>query len=262
MKKFTVRQQLNIFVSLAIIAIVFYWATKGTEIGIGSLIRGLPSMKEFLISMLPPNFKIFPKLIPRIIETLQMAIISIILATVIALPLSFLAAKNTSPYYLVYKSARLLLNLLRSVPTLLWALVFIAMVGLGPFPGVLGLTAHCIGTLGKYFSESIENINPGIIDAAKATGADRTQVIIFAIIPELKPLLLGYVLYYFEFCIRTASIMGVVGAGGIGVELLNHMRLFRYQETLAILIIIIAMVTAVDTISFLTRKKMIGLEIK
>lgn len=253
-------KRLKILSFLILIIALFYWTSKGTGVELRAFIEGAPSMKEFLVSMFPPNFRIFPKIVPRIIETVQMGIISIILATAIALPLSFLAAKNTSPAYPVYRIARMLLNLLRSIPTLLYALIFIAMVGLGAFPGVLGLTFHCVGTLGKYFSEAIENINPEIIEAAEATGANRVQVIIFAIIPELKTLFLGYILYYLEYCIRTASMMGVVGAGGIGMELLMHIRLFRYQETLAILIIIVTMVTSVDTVSFLIRKKMIGLK--
>jgi len=240
-------------------AILLYWTSKGTGVEIIGFIKGIPSMKEFLISMFPPNFRILPKIVPRIIETIQMAIISVILATSIALPFSFLAAKNTSPSYFIYRITRFSFNLFRSIPTLLYALIFIAMVGLGPFPGILGLTLHVIGTLGKYFSEAIENINPGIIEAAEATGANKIQIIIFAIIPELQAQFLGYILYYLEYCIRTASMMGVVGAGGIGMTLLMYIRLFRFQETLAILIVIVLMVTSIDAISFLIRKRMIGL---
>lgn len=258
----TAKRRVETVVFLVAVIVVFCWASKGTEVGIGKFISGLPSMKEVLVSMLPPNFAILPKIIPSIVETVQIAIVSIISASIIALPICFLAAKNTSPAESVYRVTRLLLAFLRSVPTLLWALILIAMVGLGPFPGILGLTLHCIGSLGKYFSEAVENVNPEIIEAVQATGADRVQVIIFGIVPELKPLLLGYILYYFEYCIRTASMMGVVGAGGIGMELLTQIRLFRYQETLAILIIIVAMVVAVDTCSFLLRKRMIGLEMK
>lgn len=217
-------------------------------------------MKEFLFSCFPPNFGICREVVPKIIETVHIAIISICLSIAFALPLSFLGAKNTSPSYAVYKATRLLFNLLRAVPTLLFALIFIAMVGLGPFPGVLGLSAHCIGSLGKYFSETIENIDPGVVDAAEATGANRIQVIMFAIIPELKPMIVGYCLYYLEYCLRTSTMLGIVGAGGIGMELLTHIRLFRYQEALMILIIIVSMVTVVDTISFSIRKKMIGLK--
>jgi len=260
--KFIRERRFEILLFLGIIIILFWWAAKGTGLKIDIFIGGFSSAREFLFSMFPPNFTILPKIMPRIVETLQMAVASIIIATLTALPLSFLAARNTSPSSSVYKIMRLLLNLLRSIPTLLWALLFIAMVGLGPFPGILGLAFHCTGTLGKYFSESIENVNPGIIEAAEATGANRIQIIIFTIIPELKPVFLGFSLYYLEFCIRTASMMGVVGAGGIGMELLFNIRLFRYQETLAILIIIVAMVTIVDTVSFIIRKRMIGLKIE
>lgn len=261
-KRFIRERQLEILLFSGIVVGLFWWAARGTGLKIDTFIGGFSSAGEFLLSMFPPNFAILFKVMPRIIETLQMAVASIIIATAIALPLSFLAARNTSPSYPIYKITRLFLNLLRSIPTLLWALLFIAMIGLGPFPGILGLAAHCIGTLGKYFSESIENVNPEIIEATEATGANKIQIIIFTIIPELKSLFLGFSLYYFEFCIRTASMMGVVGAGGIGMELLFSIRLFRYQETLAILIIIVAMVTTVDTFSFIIRKRMIGLNIE
>jgi len=250
------RIELGIFIIAIFVALI--WAGRGTDVSIGKFITGIGSAKQFLISLFPPNFRIIPKITPRIIETLQMAIVSIILSSMIAIPVSFLAAKNTSPNQIVYRITRTILNLIRSVPTLLYALLFISMVGLGPYPGVIGLTIHCVGTLGKYFSEAIENINPGIIDAGKSTGATKTQIIMYAMIPELKPLFLGYIFYYFEYCVRTSTVMGVVGAGGIGMELLTNIRLFRNQEALAILIVMILIVTIIDSVSYYIRKRIIG----
>jgi len=260
MLKYTIRKRLDVIFLIIAIATGLYWTSLKTGISFSNFIKGVPNAGEFLISMLPPNFAVLPKLVPRILETIKMALAAIILATLIALPLSFLAAKNTSPSVIVYRSMRLILNFLRSIPTLLFALIFIAMVGLGPFPGVLGLMFHCIGTLGKYFSESIENVNPRVIEAIKATGANKIQVIMFGIILELKPMLFSYTFYYFEYCIRAASMLGIVGAGGIGMELLFHMRLFRYREAFAVLLVIVGMVSLVDFTSFIIRKRMIGLK--
>jgi len=259
MRKSTAKK-FQLAISLMSLLAIFVWACRGAEVNISTFIKGFPNAIQVIKAMLPPNFSIIPRLTPAILETVQIAIVSIILTSIIVIPISFLAAKNTSPSYIVYRVVRIILNLLRSIPPLLYALIFIAMVGLGPFPGVVGLVLHCIGALGKYFSEAIENVNPSIVESTKSTGATFTQVILFAIIPELKPLFLGYILYYFEYCIRTSTILGLVGAGGIGFELLIKIRLFQYKETLAILITMVAIVTVVDIISFTIRKRMIGLQ--
>jgi len=259
MKKSTAKK-LKLVAGLISLLIVLIWACKGTEVSISTFIKGVPNAIQIIKVMFPPDFSIIPHLMPAILETLQVAVASIIITSLIVTPISFLAAKNTSPNYLTYRIMRTILNLLRSIPALLYALIFIAMLGLGPFPGVAGLVLHCTGALGKYFSEAIENVNPNIVESTKSTGATFTQVILFAIIPELKPLFLGYILYYFEYCIRTSTILGLVGAGGIGFELLTKIRLFQYQQTLAIIITIVAIVTVVDTFSFAIRKKMIGMK--
>jgi len=202
---------------------------------------------------------ILPSLAPRVIETVQIAVVAILITVICVFPLAFLAARNTSPSYAVYKGTRILIATLRSIPSLLYALVFICAVGLGPFPGVLALIFHTTGALGKYFSECIENVNPRVVDGVRSTGANNLQVILFGIIPELKPLFVGYILYYFEYCLRTATILGIVGAGGIGMELLNNIRLFENRAVAMIMIVIVSMVIIVDTISFLVRKRMIGI---
>ena len=135
------------------------------------------------------------------------------------------------------------------------------MVGLGPFPGVLALAAHVTGALGRYFSEAIETVDPEVVKAVVSTGASKTQVVMRGILPEVKPLFINYVLYYLENNFRAATVLGLVGAGGIGMELITSMRLFRSNEVLTILIIMVSMVTVIDRTSAHIRKQVVGIEI-
>ena len=131
------------------------------------------------------------------------------------------------------------------------------MVGLGPFAGTIALSLHVIGALGRYCSEAVENINPEILDAAKATGSNKLKTIIHVIIPELRVLFLGYILYYFESNIRNATTLGLVGAGGIGLLLITNIHLFRYNNVGTIMLVIIALIIVLDRLSFMARTKLI-----
>lgn len=254
-----VAQDLKYLGLLLLIVVPFIWASHGTGSSLGRFFAGAPLAKRFISSMYPPDFSALPKLMQPLLETVHIAIVAIICTTALALPMSFLAARNTSPNHAVYRIARCIISVIRSVPTLLYALIFICMVGLGPFPGILGIIFHTTGALGKYFSEAIENVDPNIVEGVRSTGADRLQVIVYGILPEVKPLFVGYILYYFEYCLRTAAILGIVGAGGIGMALMTSIRLFRNREVFMILLLIVGMVVLVDSISFAIRKRMIGL---
>jgi phosphonate transport system permease protein len=243
-----------------VIVIIYYWAISGTETSPSNFFKGLPFMFDFISRMFPPDLSNLGKFSLKTIETLQMAIVGSTLGALIALPLSFLAAKNIMPNKIIYHSVRAIFNIFRGINEIVWGLIFVSMVGLGPFPGVLALTVHVIGALGRYFSESIETVNPEVIKAILSTGANKIQVIIRGIIPEVKPLFLNYSLYYLENNFRAATVLGLVGAGGIGMELLTSMRLFKNQEVLTILIIMILMVTIIDRISAYLRKRILKTE--
>jgi len=191
--------------------------------------------------MIPPNLSILGRLIAPTIETLQISIWGTSLAVILAVPFGLLAAKNTSPHPILYGLTRLILNATRAINEMIFGLIFVAAVGLGPFPGVLALAFHSVGMLGKFFAEAIENIDAGPVEAVTATGASNWQVIRFSIVPQVMPEFVSIVLYRWELNFRQATVLGIVGAGGIGFELITSMRLFQYQDLLTILIVILVL---------------------
>lgn len=246
------------FLIITIIVIIHIWAIQGTGISISKFYSGLPNVFSFLSHMYPPDFTNIKNLFGAALETIQMAILGTTLATIWAIPLSLLASKNVMRFRVIYEIAKLILDIFRGVSEVVWGLLFVSMVGLGPFSGVLALAIHNAGALGKYFSEAIENIRPSIIDVVKSTGS-RTVVVFFrGIIPELRVLFLNYFFYYFEHSVRAATVLGLVGAGGIGLQLLTRVKLFQYNEVLAILIIIMTMVIATDRLSSFVRNKILS----
>ena len=214
-------------------------------------------MVEYLRSMLPPNWGKIPSLLGPLRETVEIGLVAIFWSVLCSLVLGVLAARNLNRYRVVYLAARQLLNLLRGVPALLYALIFVSMVGLGAFPGVLGLVCHTTGALGRYFAETFELAEPHALEAAEIDGANRLQIIWYVVIPEAMPSLVGYTLYYFEFCVRQATILGFVGAGGIGVPLIMSIRLFRSQDVAACMLVILGSILVLDRLSSLIRYRLI-----
>lgn len=243
-----------------LVVIVYYWAIIGTDTSLTNFARGIPFMADFVSRMFPPDISNLGKFLLKAIETLQMAIVGSTLGALIAMPLSFLAARNIMPNKFVYHSIRTLFDICRGINEIVWGLIFVSMVGLGPFPGVLALAAHVTGALGRYFSESIETVDPETIKAVISTGANKIQIIVRGIFPQVKPLFVNYIFYYLENNFRAATVLGLVGAGGIGMELITSMRLFRTKEVLTILIIMVLMVMAIDRSSAYIRKRIVKLE--
>lgn len=243
-----------------LLVVVYWWCIKGTGFSVNKFIEGLPYMADFIKRMFPPDISIIPKALSAAGETIQIAILGTTLAVFFAFPLGFLAAETMSCKPAVYNTFRTIANICRGVSEIVWALLFVATVGLGPFPGVLALTVHTIGALTRFFSETIDNIHEETISTMMSTGASRIQIIFQGIIPEVLPTFVGNVLYYFEHNIRAATVLGIVGAGGIGFELLTSLKLFKYSEVLTIVIVLLLLVTVVDKISSLIRRKVIGLE--
>lgn len=244
-----------------LIVIIYYWALNGTETSPTNFAKGFPFMVDFVGRMFPPDISNLDRFLLKAIETLQMAIVGSSLGALIAFPLSFLAARNIMPNKIIYHAVRGLFDTLRGINEIVWGLIFVSMVGLGPFPGVLALAAHVTGALGRYFSEAIETVNPEVIKAIVSTGANKIQIVIRGIFPEVKPLFVNYALYYLENNFRAATVLGLVGAGGIGMELITSMRLFKAQEVLTILIIMVLMVAMIDRFSAYLRKKIVGIEV-
>ena len=178
-----------------------------------------------------------------------MAVAGTFLALLVAFPIAFLAARNTTPHPGVYRTIRTVLNFLRTIPDLALGLLFVAAVGLGAFAGTLALAIHTATVLGKLLSESVENIDDGVVDAIRATGAGYAQMLSFAVLPQILPDLISFTLYRLETNIRAASVLGLIGAGGIGYLMNTSFRTFQYQEAAAIVLVLIALVMLVDYLS-------------
>lgn len=198
-----------------------------------------------------------PGVVPYVIETLQIAIIGTTLSILLSIPFGLLAARNISPHPFVYQTTRLIMNSIRAIPELIFALVFVAAVGLGPFAGVLALAIGAIGFMAKLYAESIEQIDPQQVMALRATGASHLQVFAYSVIPQVLPLAAAYSLQLFEHNVRAATILGLVGAGGVGFILQKYMALFQYRELMGAVIILIIAVTVIDRASDYIRKRII-----
>lgn len=239
---------------VALLALVLGWSAQGTQLSWGELAAGLPQIGDFLSRSFPPNWNILPNLIAPAVETVQIAIWGTLLGVALAIPLSFLAARNLNGNRVVYQGVRQALNVIRSINELILALVFVSAVGLGPFPGVLALALHGIGMVGKFFAESIEEIDNGPLEALRATGAGAIQVIVFGVLPQVITAWIATVLYRFEVNLRQATVLGMVGAGGLGFELVHSLKLFKYQDTATCIIVVTLMVVAADMVSGRLRR--------
>jgi phosphonate transport system permease protein len=235
---------------------VFVWSAVGTELSIGRVVEGLPFMWDFLRRMVPPDPSVLGNALRGAIETIQIAIVGTAVAAVLALPAGFAAARNTAPPWLFYVS-RSLLNAFRAVDTLVYALFFVAAVGLGPFPGVLAVVVYTATVLAKLYSEAIEAIEPGPVEAVRATGATQLQVLRWGVLPQLVPQFLSFTLYRFETNIRAAAILGFVGAGGIGFYVQTYLRLLNYPAAASVLLVLVALVMAVDFASSRLRARLV-----
>jgi phosphonate transport system permease protein len=234
---------------------VLWWAAIGAQVSFGELAKGMPWIADFLGRMLPPNWEFMGKLVKPAIETVQIALWGTLLAVVLAVPLCFFAARNISPNPAVFHAMRQVLNITRGINEIILALIFVAAVGLGPFPGVLALALHGAGMLGKFFADAIEEIDQGPLEALRATGARPLQVIVFGVLPQVVTAWIAVVLYRFEVNLRSATVLGMVGAGGLGFELVSSLKLFRYQETATCIIVITVMVIVADLLSSQLRHR-------
>lgn len=239
----------------AIIAVVLIWAGMGAGFNPEKLLSGIPNMGNFLGRLLPPTFDKFGIIVKLLVETLQMALVGTVLGALASLLLSFGAASNIAPRW-VYTSCRAVLNVLRSIPELIFALMFVSAVGLGPFAGILAIVLGSIGSIGKVYAEAMESVQPGPVEALTAVGANKRQIISYAVLPQAAPLLVSYTLLLFEGNVRGATILGLVGAGGIGLELTTAMRMYDYGHLCAIIISIVVLVTIIDRVSAFVRAKL------
>jgi phosphonate transport system permease protein len=219
-------------------------------------VEGGPALAQLSSEMVPPNFARWQSWIRPLLDTLAMSVAGTALAVMLSLPLALLAAPNTTPNPVVYRFARVVLAALRSVPEIILGILFVAIVGFGALPGVLALALHSTGMVAKFYAESIEHVDPKPLEAANAAGASRFQVITHAVLPQVLPQLADITIYRWEYHFRASAVLGIVGAGGIGFELMAALRLIKYDEVSAILLSILACVLVVDSIGAALRKKL------
>jgi phosphonate transport system permease protein len=219
-------------------------------------IEGGPALAQLASEMVPPDFARWRHWLRPLLDTLAMSVAGTALAVLLSLPLSLLAAPNTSPHAAVQRVARTLLAALRSVPEIILGILFVAAVGFGALPGVLALALHSVGMVAKFYAEAIEHVDPKPLEAASAAGATRWQVITHAVLPQVLPQLADITIYRWEYHFRASAVLGIVGAGGIGFELMAALRLIQYDQVAAILLTILACVVVVDGIGAHLRRKL------
>jgi phosphonate transport system permease protein len=248
------RQALRRLAALLTLVVGSFWLTGLFDLE--RLAEGIPAIIQIGSEMMPPDFARWQAWMRPLLDTLAMSIAGTAFAVIFSLPLAFLAAANTTPGRGTYHATRMLLNLLRSLPELILGIILVAAVGFGVLPGVIALGLHSIGMVGKFFAEAIEHVDPKPIEAARAAGATPVQVILHAILPQVLPQMADTVIYRWEYHFRASVVLGAVGAGGIGTELLSSLRIMDYPQVFAILICILACVTVVDAIGMALRRRL------
>ena len=232
------------------------WAWQGAEMRPLDLIRDADNMRVYAREFFPPNFHDWRIYLHEMVVTLHIALWGTVLAIVAAIPLGLLSAHNVAPPW-VHQPVRRFMDLCRAINEMVFAMLFIVAVGLGPFAGVLALFVHTTGTLAKLFSEAVEAIDERPVEGIRAMGANKLAEVVYGIFPQVMPLWLSYSLYRFESNVRSASVVGMVGAGGIGVVLYEVIRSFQYAQTCAVLIMLALTVTLIDMFSAWLRKRFI-----
>jgi phosphonate transport system permease protein len=247
------KRQFFVFLIIAVLAV---YSMRLTEFDL-SKFRDFENMGDFLSKWFPMNTDSLPYLFTESVLTISIAFLGSLFGLIIALPLSFLAARNTSGHRLIFAATRFYLSFLRSVPEFVFGLILLTTLGLGPFPAVIAIVLHNIGVLGKLISELIEAADKGPMEAMSAVGAKRWIGNLFAILPQIWPNVLSQFFYRFEVAIRTSLILGLIGGGGIGQQLFIHFKTFQYQLVSVDVLLIMIMVILVDYIGGKIREKVI-----
>jgi phosphonate transport system permease protein len=233
---------------------VLGWSARGAQVDFVELFTSAGNMAEFAKGFLRPEFADWQDFGREMLITIQIAIWGTFLAVLCSVPCGLMCAENLSPWW-VRHPLRRLMDAFRAINEMIFAMLFITAVGLGPFAGVLALFVHTLGTLSKLFSEAVEAIDARPVEGIRASGAGALDEIVYGVLPQVMPLWVSYTLYRFEANVRSASVVGMVGAGGIGMLLWDAIRAFEYGRTSAMLIVIIITVTLLDYASYAIRKR-------
>lgn len=254
----TVHRQLPVRLALFSVFLILLLVSAGAiDADIGALVRNGDQMAVVFTKLLTPDWAFIPHVIPALIETVQMAIAGTFLGTVVAVPIAFLASTEVSGSKSITLWCRAILNIVRTVPDLLLAAIFVALFGIGPFTGMLALAVFTFGMVSKLVYESIDTIDRAPIEAFQAVGATRGHIAVYAVLPQIRPNVISYALYALEINVRASAVLGYIGAGGVGVTLQAAMGLLRYGRVSVIVIAIFAIVLAIDLTSSWVRRKLL-----
>jgi phosphonate transport system permease protein len=243
---------------MTVLAIAFViWSLSSVGLSLERMQRGIPAMGSMVYRMLPPDLERLPQILWSLLVTFQMAVVGAVLGLILSFPLAILAADGLSPHPMVRTLSRGLIAFFRTVPDLVWALIFVIAVGLGPAAGVFAIMVDKIGFAGRFFAEAMEETDKGPREALATIGASRAGVIFSAVVPEAMPSFIATSLFSLEKAVRGSVILGLVGAGGIGVELKVAFDLFAYDTAATIIIAIFLLVLAVEQLSNWVRRKII-----
>ena len=249
-------EKLNRLLTWVIVAVLLVWSWHGAEMKPMTLIRDAGNIGTLLADFFPPDFTDWRLYVKEMLVTLQVAIWGTVLAVICAIPLGILSAENMVPWY-INQPVRRLMDAARAINEMVFAMLFVVAVGLGPFAGVLALWVHTTGTLAKLFSEAVEAIESAPVEGVRSTGASYVEEIVYGVLPQVFPLWISYSLYRFEANVRSATVVGMVGAGGIGMVLWELIRSFDFQRTCAVMAISVLVVTLCDLASQRLRKMVI-----
>ncbi len=244
---------LNISLLLFLVAVV---CSAGVLRGSGRDLNYLANIRGFLANFFPPDFSVTGQTLLGLWETIQIAVMATAFAIVVSVPIAIAGAQTLSPRWLVFLS-RLLMNGIRTIPSLIWALLAVAIVGPNPLAGVIGLTFYSVGYLGKFFSDAFESVDVEVARALRALGARTIQAFQYGLWPHAKPLVWSYSLWMLEYNIRAAAIVGIVGAGGVGLQLHSYQEYYQWDKFATVLLFMFLLVSALDLLGERVRKQIV-----
>lgn len=243
-----------LFAILAFYLFSMYWTQQQMVGGFGN---AFGNMKQVIEKFFPPNISVVKAIWPAMAQTIQMAIIATTIAAILTVPLALLSAQNITTFKPLYLVSRTFLNILRTIPDLVLAVIFVGLFGVGIFPGILALIIFSLGILAKLISETIEAVDMDPLEAMRASGGGKLQVIFYGLVPQILPQVTSFILYVFEINIRASVVLGLVGAGGIGLILDRELQFYNYPNAMAIIILIFIVVIVIEYISNKIREALI-----
>jgi phosphonate transport system permease protein len=249
--------KLKHYLTAAIVILLLWGSSVQTEATMGELIEGFPNMFDLLVEMFPPKWTYFDNIVGAMLETIRMALIGTTIGAILAIPVALLSASNITKSWWLRHPVRFVLNLIRTIPDLLLAAIFVAIVGIGPLPGTMALAVFSLGLIAKLSYEALEAIDRGPLEAMTSVGANSLQRIWYAVIPQIQAHFMSFTLYTFEINVRAAAVLGLVGAGGIGHYYEITLGFLEYDKTCVIILFTLGIVLLIDYSSTKLREKLL-----